>query len=147
MLVKYSLLFLAILAEAGYTTAQNPERLADEYVRNYLNNTVESSLIQQLNDKPEDQVLNAFAAFTEDTIARIRRVSYQMIYKTGLKAEDAVHRKKSVMYLVQGLSDKDAGITSICVDYLCDFSPEDFDAEQRYLISMKVRELTFIEMR
>lgn len=141
VLVKYSLLLIAILVAAGNSAAQDTEKLADEYIQNYLNNTIEPFILQQLNEKPKDQVLNAFAAYTEDTIPRIRRISYQMIYKTGLKAENADHRKKSVKLIVLGLHDSDAGIAGICVNYLCDFSPEDFDAEQRYYISMKVRQL------
>lgn len=139
LLLKY-IFPLITLVVAGNSAAQNAEELANTYIQDYLNNSIKSETIQQLNEKPADRVIAAFAGYTNDTISRIRRASYQIIYKTGLKAEKTANRKEAINYLIHSLDDSDAGIVGITIDYLCDFSPEDFDAEQRYLISLKVKQ-------
>jgi hypothetical protein len=106
----------------------------------YLDYKIDQELTRQLSLKPGDNVIDAFEPYLSDSLPRSRNAACQMIAKTGAVSGDLKIRRQAVKILVSRLNDSDGGVVGSVITYLQDFSPDDFDAEQRYNISMKVKQ-------
>ncbi len=120
--------------------AQSAKKVAAAYMEKYNKHVIDPELSKELMSQPAKDVIKAFESYSKDSLPRIRGCAYRMIAKAGTSSEDKKEREQAIKILVQGINDKDAGVTGNVIDYLKDFKPADFNPEQRYIISMKVKE-------
>jgi hypothetical protein len=135
-----SVFAVLILFSSALCRAQSAKELANAYMLKYLDYKIDPELTRQLSLKPGDNVIEAFEPYLSDSLPRARNAACQMIAKTGSASVDLKIRRLAVKILVSRLNDNDGGVAGPVINYLQDFSPDDFDAEQRYNISMKVKQ-------
>ncbi len=130
------------LCAAITSSAQSTKKLADEYIAKYLSYINDSELFSQLKQKPEHEVIEAFADRLNDSVPLVRRVSLQTISNFGSKSTDSEIRHLAVQHIIKGLDDEDVSIVGVTAEYLTEFDTIDFDAENKYIINRKIRENT-----
>ncbi len=134
---KYlKLAFLPLLLLHGQIImAQRAEELVRIYVQKYRNHITDGETLRKIMELPTRQVIDAFVPYTADSLAEVRVIGYNGIYKAGIEAAEGTDRIKAVSLLIQALSDNDHGIAGQAVGYLTEFRKNDFSAESRYLLS------------
>ena len=134
---------MILLTGFGFVSAINAQsatKLAADWIEKYKNYSIDSELGKQLAELPGEKVIIAFEAYLSDSLPRTRGGAYRMIYKTGVRDDNPSNRMLAVKILVKGLNDTDGGVIGKVIGYMQEFKPGDFDSEQRYNISMKVKE-------
>lgn len=76
--------------------------------------------------------------YSETNISR-RNKAYQITKEIGLKASDDQIRSKAITSLVQGLGDKNKGVVGMIINYLFEFTPEDFNSNNKSNLQQCVR--------
>ncbi len=138
IILALSLILLCLIGNP--LKAQSAKKVAAAYMEKYNNHVIDPELSKELKSFDTKDVINAFEIYSTDSQPRIRSCAYKMISKTGTASTDKKTREQTVKLLVKGINDKDAGVAGNVIDYLKEFKPEDFNPEQRYNISMKVKE-------
>lgn len=139
-IIRTGFLFILILAGTLNGFSQSPEELAGNYMEKYLDYTIDPEITAQILMADGQKIIAAFSPFLTDSLTRSRMEAYQMISKVGAASENEQVRSLAVKILVKGLSDNDGGIAGAVINYLREFKPVDFNAEQRYTLSIKVKE-------
>jgi len=138
-----SLVFAFIVVIVGFSqfplTAQNTKTLSESYIEKYNHHISDAALLNQLNKLPAEEVIEAFIPFTKDSISTIRSEARQQIAKAGFRSDKPKTRHSALEIVMQGLDDKDVGTIGLAVNLLTQFRPADFDAEDRYILSQKIK--------
>lgn len=79
--------------------------------------------------KPENHhlLIRLATQYATDTVPAVRAAGYYMLKLVGLSSAKISIRQQAVIQLLEGCKDPKSGNVSICIDYLTQFHPADFD--------------------
>jgi len=114
--------------------------LAAAIMKEYQSHKVPTGLLQQADGMEAEKMVDAFLHYSHDSLPEVRRVAYQMIQRLATRHDDPKLHREVIKQWIEGLNDRDAGISSSLIEYLTAFNPSDFDPESRYKLSQRAKE-------
>lgn len=136
------LFVLSFLPINGFS--QSPKELAESFMTDYLDYKINPKVTEKILQANAQKIINGLVPYLSDSLVRARTGAYWMISKAGSASDDAQARQQAVKILVDGLGDSDGGIAGSVISSLQGFKPSDFNSEQRYIISMKVKAVPLV---
>lgn len=107
--------------------SQNAVRDLEKYMEDIKKQPYLSLPKSILEDrKSENKQLKLLKNYVNDSIAIIRSRSYYLVKVIGVRSEDASIRQDAVITLVEGIADKDTGISGSNSEALKSFEKKDF---------------------
>ncbi|MGC8824439.1 MAG: hypothetical protein ACP5PZ_07565 [Bacteroidales bacterium] len=107
--------------------AQTIEKDFNDYIQSIRENRY--SDFPRHRVKPENHaiILRLASRYTTDTLVTVRATGYYMLKLVGLSSTDSKIRQQAVLRLLEGCKDPKSGNVSLCIDYLTQFNPSDFN--------------------
>lgn len=133
MKITLTILF-SILIVTGQ--AQNSVRDLEKYFEDIKKQPYLSLPKTILEDqKNENKQLKLLKTYTNDSLAIVRNRSYYFIKVIGKRSDDATVRQTAVMALLEGIKDKDTGISGSNSEALQGFEKRDYTAEAKSMLA------------